>query len=160
MTKTKVCILSRRFRCLRIDTWGLQVVVKAADKFETEGLAREIYHHRRLRHPHITRLYEVIHTEKNVWLVLEYCHGESPFSLLCPFQPLMTPVNRRRIIRFSPQEEAVKGTRRAKDVCSTRRRRRVHPQVGMCSSRPQTGEHPARQERKCQACRFRIHATI
>jgi len=52
-------------------------VVKAADKFETEGLAREIYHHRRLRHPHITRLYEVVHTEKYVWLVLEYCHGES-----------------------------------------------------------------------------------
>jgi len=51
------------------------VVIKAADKFQTEGLAREIYHHRRLRHPHITKLYEVIHTEKHVWLVLEYCPG-------------------------------------------------------------------------------------
>jgi len=72
---------------------GLQVVVKAAEKFETEGLAREIYHHRRLRHPHITRLYEVIHTENNVWLVLEYCHGK--LALRCRPNSLG---NRRRII--------------------------------------------------------------
>lgn len=69
MTRTKVNTISR---CYGVT---LQVVIKAAEKHETDGLAREIYHHRRLRHPHITKLYEVIHTEKNVWLVLEYCHG-------------------------------------------------------------------------------------
>jgi serine/threonine protein kinase len=118
-------------------------VVKAADKFETEGLAREIYHHRRLRHPYITRLYEVIHTEKNVWLVLEYCHGKSPSSPTT--LPALT-VNRRRIIRFSPQTEAVKGTCCSKDVFSTRRRGSVYPQIGMRSSRLEIGEYPTRQE--------------
>jgi len=69
------------------------VVIKAADKFETEGLAREIYHHRRLRHPHITKLYEVIHTEKHVWLVLEYCPGNNASRKRL--------ISRRRIVRLS-----------------------------------------------------------
>ena len=53
---------------------GLQVVLKSAKK-DDANLAREIHHHRQFIHPHIARLYEVIVTEKLVWLVLEYCPG-------------------------------------------------------------------------------------
>lgn len=42
---------------------------------EDTNLAREIHHHRQFLHPHIARLYEVVVTEKLVWLVLEYCPG-------------------------------------------------------------------------------------
>ena len=52
-----------------------QVVLKSANK-DDSNLAREIHHHRQFLHPHIARLYEVIVTEKLVWLVLEYCSGK------------------------------------------------------------------------------------
>lgn len=54
-----------------------QVVLKSSNK-EDANLAREIHHHRQFLHPHIARLYEVIVTEKLVWLVLEYCPGGLP----------------------------------------------------------------------------------
>lgn len=38
-------------------------------------MAREIHHHRRLHHPNVAQLYEVIITETKVWLVLELCAG-------------------------------------------------------------------------------------
>lgn len=57
-------------------TNGSKVVLKSAKK-DDSNLAREIHHHRQFVHPHIARLYEVIVTENLVWLVLEYCPGES-----------------------------------------------------------------------------------
>ena len=49
---------------------------------EDTNLAREIHHHRQFLHPHIARLYEVVVTEKLVWLVLEYCPGTSQLVMI------------------------------------------------------------------------------
>lgn len=62
-------------------TNGTKVVLKSAQKNDA-NLAREIHHHRQLIHPHIARLYEVIVTEKLVWLVLEYCPGDELYNHL------------------------------------------------------------------------------
>ncbi|KAF2831934.1 kinase-like protein [Ophiobolus disseminans] len=60
---------------------GSKVVLKSAKK-DDANLAREIHHHRQFIHPHIARLYEVIVTEKLVWLVLEYCPGDELYNYL------------------------------------------------------------------------------
>ncbi|KAL6235172.1 hypothetical protein BDW75DRAFT_210427 [Aspergillus navahoensis] len=64
-----------------------KVVLKSSDKEDT-NLAREIHHHRQFLHPHIARLYEVIVTEKLVWLVLEYCPGDELYNYLLRNGPL------------------------------------------------------------------------
>ncbi|THC87855.1 hypothetical protein EYZ11_012699 [Aspergillus tanneri] len=68
-------------------TNGSKVVLKSSDKGDT-NLAREIHHHRQFLHPHIARLYEVIVTEKLVWLVLEYCPGDELYNYLLRHGPL------------------------------------------------------------------------
>ncbi|KAI9826530.1 MAG: hypothetical protein M1826_006631 [Phylliscum demangeonii] len=60
---------------------GSKVVLKSANK-DDSNLAREIHHHRQFLHPHIARLYEVIVTERLVWLVLEYCPGDELYNYL------------------------------------------------------------------------------
>ncbi|GES64565.1 serine/threonine protein kinase [Aspergillus terreus] len=68
-------------------TNGSKVVLKSSNKEDT-NLAREIHHHRQFLHPHIARLYEVIVTEKLVWLVLEYCPGDELYNYLLRHGPL------------------------------------------------------------------------
>ncbi|KAL4896439.1 hypothetical protein BDV59DRAFT_170651 [Aspergillus ambiguus] len=68
-------------------TNGSKVVLKSSDKEDT-NLAREIHHHRQFLHPHIARLYEVIVTEKLVWLVLEFCPGDELYNYLLRHGPL------------------------------------------------------------------------
>lgn len=63
-------------------TNGSKVVLKASNK-DDSNLAREIHHHRQFIHPHIARLYEVVVTENQVWLVLEYCPGDELYNYLC-----------------------------------------------------------------------------
>ncbi|WBW73528.1 serine/threonine protein kinase Ppk16 [Schizosaccharomyces osmophilus] len=54
-----------------------KVVLKSSSRREAVILAREIHHHRRLLHPNITRLYEVICAEDRIYLAMEYCpNGE------------------------------------------------------------------------------------
>ncbi|GJN94518.1 hypothetical protein Rhopal_007601-T1 [Rhodotorula paludigena] len=45
-------------------------------------LTREIHHHRRLRHPHVLSLYELIATESSIYLVTELCSGGELFDYL------------------------------------------------------------------------------
>ncbi|PGH14843.1 CAMK/CAMKL protein kinase [Polytolypa hystricis UAMH7299] len=68
-------------------TNGSKVVLKSSNR-EDANLAREIHHHRQFVHPHIARLYEVIVTEKLVWLVLEYCPGDELYNYLLRNGPM------------------------------------------------------------------------
>lgn len=45
-------------------------------------LTREIHHHRRLHHPNVLQLFEVVATENNIWLVSELCAGGELFDYL------------------------------------------------------------------------------
>ncbi|KMU76681.1 serine/threonine-protein kinase NIM1 [Coccidioides immitis RMSCC 3703] len=68
-------------------TNGSKVVLKSSSR-EDANLAREIHHHRQFIHPHIARLYEVVVTEKLVWLVLEYCPGDELYNYLLRNGPM------------------------------------------------------------------------
>ncbi|OJJ89530.1 non-specific serine/threonine protein kinase [Aspergillus glaucus CBS 516.65] len=68
-------------------TNGSKVVLKSSPREDT-NLVREIHHHRQFLHPHIARLYEVVVTEKLVWLVLEYCPGDELYNYLLRHGPL------------------------------------------------------------------------
>lgn len=50
-----------------------QVAVKQIPKQHVASLTREIHHHRRLHHPNVLQLYEVIQTESYIWMVTELC---------------------------------------------------------------------------------------
>jgi serine/threonine protein kinase len=59
-----------------------RVAVKQIPKSISAQLTREIHHHRRLHHPHVTQLYEVIATENSIWLITELCSGGELFDYL------------------------------------------------------------------------------
>lgn len=56
--------------------------MKQIPKAMSAALTREIHHHRRLHHPHVMQLYEVIATENHIWLVAELCSGGELFDYL------------------------------------------------------------------------------
>ncbi|KAK5104577.1 hypothetical protein LTS08_002468 [Lithohypha guttulata] len=74
-------------------TNGTKVVLKASSK-DDPNLAREIHHHRQFIHPHIARLYEVVVTEKQVWLALEFCPGDELYHHLVTCGPQGLPVEK------------------------------------------------------------------
>lgn len=61
---------------------GTRCAVKKVPKGVTAQLTREIHHHRRLHHPHILHLHEILATESHVWLVSELCTGGELFDYL------------------------------------------------------------------------------
>ncbi|BGP35556.1 hypothetical protein JCM10296v2_007397 [Rhodotorula toruloides] len=58
-------------------------------------LTREIHHHRRLRHPHVLSLFELIATESSIYLVTELCAGGELFDYLVEHGRLSLPETRR-----------------------------------------------------------------
>lgn len=52
-----------------------RVAVKQIPKEHVASLTREIHHHRRLHHPNVLQLYEVIQSESYIWMVTELCVG-------------------------------------------------------------------------------------
>lgn len=70
---------------VRIGTHRLtstRVAIKQIPKEMSAQLTREIHHHRRLHHAHVTQLYEVLATENSIWLVTELCSGGELFDYL------------------------------------------------------------------------------
>ncbi|TXT15968.1 hypothetical protein VHUM_00471 [Vanrija humicola] len=61
---------------------GTRCAIKKIPKSDSAQLTREIHHHRRLHHPHIVHLHEIIATESHIWLVSELCSGGELFDYL------------------------------------------------------------------------------
>ncbi|EEB07659.1 CAMK/CAMKL protein kinase Ppk16 [Schizosaccharomyces japonicus yFS275] len=59
-----------------------KVVLKSTSRKHAIPLAREIHHLRQLKHPNVTRLYEVVCTKDSIFLVLEYCPGGELYEWL------------------------------------------------------------------------------
>jgi len=76
---------------------GVRVAVKQIPKGQDllPQLTREIHHHRRLHHPHIMQLYEVLATESWVWLVSELCAGGELYEYLVERGTLSESESRR-----------------------------------------------------------------
>ncbi|KAI8874533.1 Pkinase-domain-containing protein, partial [Backusella circina FSU 941] len=51
---------------------GRQVAIKKISKQHAPMMAREIHHHRQLKHPNIIMLYEMITTESTIHIISEY----------------------------------------------------------------------------------------
>ena len=81
----RVCRNQGAYGKVRLGTHRLtsvRVAIKQIPKEMSSCLTREIHHHRRLHHPHVTQLYEVIATEHSIWLVTELCSGGELFDYL------------------------------------------------------------------------------
>jgi 5'-AMP-activated protein kinase catalytic alpha subunit len=67
---------------------GEKVAIKILEKSKIKGkddlkrVKREIFLMKKLRHPNITRLYEVIETDKFFFLVMEYASGGDLANLM------------------------------------------------------------------------------
>lgn len=59
-----------------------RVAVKQIPKAHIASLTREIHHHRRLHHPHVVQLLEVLETESYIWMVSELCSGGELYDYL------------------------------------------------------------------------------
>ena len=59
-----------------------RVAVKQIPKQHVASLTREIHHHRRLHHPYVLQLYEVILTESHIWMVTELCSGGELYDVV------------------------------------------------------------------------------
>jgi serine/threonine protein kinase len=92
---------------LLIGTYGLvhlcthrltstRCAIKKIPKALTSSLTREIHHHRRLHHPHVCQLLEVLATETHIYLVTELCAGGELFDYLVE-RGRLSEVEARRI---------------------------------------------------------------
>ncbi|WFD31843.1 hypothetical protein MSPP1_002883 [Malassezia sp. CBS 17886] len=52
-----------------------RVAVKQIPRAHVASLIREIHHHRRLHHPHVLQLFEVVESDTSIWLATELCAG-------------------------------------------------------------------------------------
>lgn len=61
---------------------GTRVAIKQVPKAHSASLTREIHHHRRLHHFHVMKLFEVLATESNIWMISELCLGGELYDYL------------------------------------------------------------------------------
>ncbi|CAD6965468.1 unnamed protein product, partial [Tilletia laevis] len=62
-------------------TFGKQIP-KSHSSHAAAALTREIHHHRKLHHPHVTQLYEVLATDSSIWMVSKLCAGGELYDYL------------------------------------------------------------------------------
>ncbi|CAO1636623.1 unnamed protein product [Sympodiomycopsis kandeliae] len=74
---------------------GVRVAIKQVPKSHSASLTREIHHHRRLHHSNVMRLYEVLATESNIWMISELCLGGELYDYLVERGVLPEPEARR-----------------------------------------------------------------
>ncbi|KAG8690359.1 hypothetical protein FRC11_012155 [Ceratobasidium sp. 423] len=75
-----------------------RVAIKQIPKAHSAQLTREIHHHRRLHHRHVTQLFEIIATESSIWLVTELCAGGELFDYLVEKGGRLEENEARRIV--------------------------------------------------------------
>lgn len=74
---------------------GTRVAIKQVPKAHSASLTREIHHHRRLHHPNVMQLYEVLATESYIWMVTELCAGGELYDYLVERSTMHEPEARR-----------------------------------------------------------------
>ncbi|PWN32131.1 Pkinase-domain-containing protein, partial [Meira miltonrushii] len=74
---------------------GVRVAIKQVPKAHSSTLTREIHHHRRLHHPNIMQLYEVLASESYIWMVTELCAGGELYDYLVERGTMPEPEARR-----------------------------------------------------------------
>lgn len=74
---------------------GTRVAIKQVPKMHSATLTREIHHHRRLHHPNVMQLYEVMATESYIWMVTELCAGGELYDYLVERSTMPEPEARR-----------------------------------------------------------------
>ena len=52
------------------------------DKKDIERISREIKILKKVRHPNVIQLYEIIETDKELFLIMEYCHNGELFDYI------------------------------------------------------------------------------
>ena len=55
---------------------------KMVDNADVERVSREIHILKIVQHPHIVQLYEIIETEKELYMIMEYCNGGELFDYI------------------------------------------------------------------------------
>ncbi|CAE6472031.1 unnamed protein product, partial [Rhizoctonia solani] len=75
-----------------------RVAIKQIPKAHSAQLTREIHHHRRLHHRHVTQLFEIIATESSIWLITELCAGGELFDYLVEKGGRLEEDEARRIV--------------------------------------------------------------
>ena len=61
---------------------------KIKDKKDVERISREIKILKQLHHPNVVQIYEIIETEKDLYLVMEYASGGELFDMIVQHQKL------------------------------------------------------------------------
>lgn len=68
---------------------------KIKDKKDIDRITREIKILKKVRHPNVIQLYEIIETEKELFLIMEYCAGGELFDYIVSHQRLHEKVGCR-----------------------------------------------------------------
>ncbi|CAD6955270.1 unnamed protein product, partial [Tilletia controversa] len=75
----KVSLATYRLTNTRV---AIKQIPKSHSSHAAAALTREIHHHRKLHHPHVTQLYEVLATDSSIWMVSKLCAGGELYDYL------------------------------------------------------------------------------